>query len=126
MHQQYIDVKCVVALLSKWFDENTKEKMIIKPFLLDKIRSSLTKVSMSIIMLVLFYHGPRTMNMNNMAIATIFKYNKFMVDYSKNTDGGSGDKSEIVIWQNCNDVTFDNYDQKVKNSIYLTIVHMWS
>ena len=45
---------------------------------------------------------------------TILKYNKVMVDYSKNTGGGSGDESEIVIWQNRDEVSFVNYDRKEK------------
>ena len=61
-----------------------------------------------------------------MTVDTIMKYNKVTVDYSTNTDGDSCDESEIVIWQNCAEITFTNYDQKVKYSIYLTIVHMWS
>ena len=49
-----------------------------------------------------------------MVIDTIMKYNKIMVDYSKNTGGGSGDESEIMLWQEHNKVTISNYDHKVK------------
>ena len=35
LHEKFIDVECVVVLPSKWFDENIKEKMIIKLFLMD-------------------------------------------------------------------------------------------
>ena len=125
LHQQYIDVECVVALPSKWFDENTKEKIDNKAF-----SSGTSWVELD-----------KRFNVNNnarlalpwtkdtvytMVMDTILKYNKVMVDYSKNTGGGSGDESEIVIWQDRDEVSFVNYDEKVKNCIYLTIVHMWS
>ena len=62
----------------------------------------------------------------NITLDTLMKYSKVMVDYSKNTGGGNGDQSQIIPWQERDEVTFTNYDDKVKNSIYLTIIHMWS
>ena len=41
-----------------------------------------------------------------MVIDTIMKCNKVVVDYSKNTGGGSGDESEIMLWQDHDEVTF--------------------
>ena len=61
-----------------------------------------------------------------MTLDTTMKYNKVMGNYSKNTGGGSSDQSQIMLWQERDEVIFANCDDKVNNSIYLTIVHMWS
>ena len=123
LHQHYIDMDCIVTLPSKWFDDNTKEKINNRAFSSGQDWVKLNK----------------GYNINNntcialpwtkesvfhMVLDTILKYNKVMGGYSKNTGGGSGDKSQIMIWQQRDEATFVNYDDKVKNSIYLTIVHM--
>jgi len=57
--------------------------------------------------------------------STISAYNTVMDDYTKNTGGGSGDDADIVTWQEREETDILNYDRKVKNSVYLTVVHMY-
>jgi len=48
-----------------------------------------------------------------------------MGDYTKNTGGGSGDAAAIVTWQEQEETDILNFNRRVKNSVYLTVVHMY-
>ena len=54
--------------------------------------------------------------------STVYAYNTVMSDYTKNTGGGDSDDAAIVVWKELDEVEIVNYDIKIKNSVYLTIV----
>ena len=49
-----------------------------------------------------------------------------MSDYTKNTGGDDGDDAVITIWQEREDTDILNSDRKLKNAVYLTVVHMYN
>jgi hypothetical protein len=65
-----------------------------------------------------------TDHMKSMVDMTILEYNQVMVDYQKNTGGGDGNEAAFTTWDCREDLTFLNYDHKVKDNVYLTIIHM--
>ena len=44
----------------------------------------------------------------------------------KFTGGGDGDDAAVVVWKEWDEVEIVNYDYKIKNSVYLTVVHMFN
>ena len=125
LHQQYIDEEYKVSLPTNWFNNNTKEKIDAKVFSVGKkwvqLNEEFDVKNINCILL------PWTKdNVKNIILETIWKINKVMGDYTKNTGGGSGDDSHVVPWQERDNVAFVNYENKIKYSIYLTVVHMWS
>ena len=93
LYQPYIDAKCVVTLPSKWFDENTKEKICNKAFFSGQNWVQLNKgLNINNNACIALPWTKDTVH-NNMVVDTIMKHNKMMVDYLKNTVGDSGDKS---------------------------------
>ena len=58
--------------------------------------------------------------------STVHAYNTVMSDYTKNTGGGDGDDAAVVVWNEQDEVEIVNYDYKIKNSVYLTVVHMFN
>ena len=49
-----------------------------------------------------------------------------MVAYTKNTGGGDGDDTAVMIWQEREDADILNYDRNLKNIVYLTAIHMYN
>ena len=47
-----------------------------------------------------------------------------MEDYTKNTGGGDGDDATVMIWQEQEDADLLNFDRRLKNTVFLTIIHM--
>ena len=52
----------------------------------------------------------------------ISAYNTVMVGYTKNTGDDNGDDAAINIWQEWEDADILNYDKRLKNTVYLTVV----
>ena len=55
-----------------------------------------------------------------------YAYNTVKSNCTKNTDGGNGDKAAIVLWKERDEVEIVNYDYKIRNSVYLTVVHIYN
>ena len=124
--QRFVDSEYVVTFPPKWFYDQTKQKInqkfdgaegktwddfnqLFEPN--DPARMSL----------------PRTESfLKHVLGSTISAYNTVMSDYTKNTGGGDGDDAAITIWQEREETDILNYDRKLKNNVYLTIVHMYN
>ena len=49
-----------------------------------------------------------------------------MINCTKNTGGGDGDDAAIVVQKERDEIEIVNYDYKIKDSVYLTLVHMFN
>ena len=58
--------------------------------------------------------------------STVYAYNAVMSNYTKNTGGGDGDDTAIVLRKERDEVEIVNYYYKIRNSVYLTVVHIYN
>jgi hypothetical protein len=119
--QKFIDAEVHVELPKKWFADNTKETINMKygPDAWNSYNDLLNPNKPDRISLPF-----TTDHMKSMVDMTILEYNRVMVDYQKNTGGGDGNEEAFTTWDCREDLTFLNYDHKVKDNVYLTIIHM--
>jgi hypothetical protein len=121
IRDKFTDAEVTVDLPEKWFDEDTKMKIDEKHGFgkWDEYTKKLNPNDPERISL------PRTNDdMKSLIGTTLVDYNKIMNDYQKNTGGGDGNEALFVSWEMREEITFLNYDLKVKDNVYLTIIHM--
>jgi len=121
IRDKFTDAEVSVELPRKWYDEDTKLKIDAKHGFgkWDEYTKNLDPNDLERISI------PRTDDdMKTLIGTTLVEYNKIMNDYQKNTGGGDGDEALFVSWEMRGEITFLNYDLKVKDNVYLTIIHM--
>lgn len=124
--ERFIDPEYVVAFPPKWFLEQTKQKINTKfdsapGKTWDDFNSLFDPNDPARIAL------PRTESfLKHIVCTTLSTYNTVMIDYTKNTGGGDGEDAAITIWQEREDADILNYHWKLKNNVYLTVVHMYN
>ena len=125
LHERFIDEEVNVTLPPKWSHENTKKKINDKHAVVGKTWDEFNEEFDPNDATRIFL--PRTEDDIKVIVGTtISAYNTVMVDYTKNTGGGDGDDAAIAIWEEREEVDIVNYDRKIKNAVYLTVVHMYN
>ena len=124
LYQRFIDPDFIVTLPTKWTQQKTKDNINRKFISTGKtwnyFNDEFNPNDLSRILL-----KRSEVSIKQILGSTISAYNTVMCDYTKNTGGGSGDDADIVTWQEREETDILNYDRKVKNSVYLTVVHMY-
>ena len=122
LHVRFIDKEQKVVLPPKWNDDYTKSKIKERGMSWDDLTSKQFNPNDPVRIKL-----PWTENhIKSMIQKVITAYNKIMEDYTKDTGGGSGNVADVVSWREREDVHFANYNHKVKECLYMTVVHMWN